>query len=131
RIVVIHKENGGLSSARNVGIRAAKGEYIAFMDSDDRWNSNVSLNELVRQLRSNQEADILCFKSINFIDGEDGYYYRKDSDNIDLLNNIEGFRKQYYSMVKMGNIRESACTKIIKRNYLLKNDLFFQEGILG
>ena len=35
RIIVIHKENGGLSSARNAGLDIAKGEYIAFIDSDD------------------------------------------------------------------------------------------------
>lgn len=35
RVRVIHKENGGLSSARNAGIDAAKGEYLAFVDSDD------------------------------------------------------------------------------------------------
>ena len=35
RAVVIHKENGGLSSARNVGMKMAKGEYITFLDSDD------------------------------------------------------------------------------------------------
>jgi len=37
RIIYIHKENGGVSSARNEGIRRCKGEYIAWLDSDDRW----------------------------------------------------------------------------------------------
>ena len=35
RIVVIHKENGGVSSARNIGIRQSKGEFVCFVDGDD------------------------------------------------------------------------------------------------
>ena len=41
RVVVIHKENGGLSSARNVGLDLAHGEYIGFIDSDDYIESNM------------------------------------------------------------------------------------------
>ena len=41
RIKVIHKENGGLSDARNKGLEIAKGEYVAFIDSDDWINKSM------------------------------------------------------------------------------------------
>lgn len=46
RIKVIHKKNGGLSSARNAGIDAAQGKYIIFVDSDDYWIGTDSLAHL-------------------------------------------------------------------------------------
>lgn len=58
-IRVIHQENGGLSAARNAGIKAADGEYICMVDSDDYWEPNV-LRGLMEQVEREQ-LDVLRF----------------------------------------------------------------------
>lgn len=67
RIQVIHKENGGLSDARNAGIAAAAGEYMAFVDSDD-WVSEHYIQALYEAARHG-DADI-CECEILKTDGE-------------------------------------------------------------
>ncbi len=57
RIKVIHKSNGGLSDARNAGIRVATGQYIAFLDSDDLL-APIFLKKLLHELTEN-DADIV------------------------------------------------------------------------
>ena len=51
QIKIIHKENGGVSVARNTAISASKGEYIVFLDADDVWHSNhlEVMNELITE----------------------------------------------------------------------------------
>lgn len=61
RIKVIHKENGGLSSARNAGIAASKGDYVGFIDSDD-WVS-LDMYEYLMSLIQKNNADVA---QINF-----------------------------------------------------------------
>ena len=56
RIKVVHKENGGLSSARNVGLEMSLGEYIIFIDSDD-WIESTYIEKLYCRLKENN-ADI-------------------------------------------------------------------------
>lgn len=70
RIKVIHKENGGLSDARNVGIKRAVGEYVALIDSDD-FVSPFFLEVFVSSAILN-DSDIVCLNwSVPFFDGED------------------------------------------------------------
>ncbi len=61
RIRVIHKENGGLSDARNAGLRAAQGEYIHFLDGDDYYTTDRDLEILVDALYTLGRPDILLF----------------------------------------------------------------------
>lgn len=58
RIRVIHKENGGLSDARNAGIHEAKGEYITFIDSDDTIAEDT-LSLVIEKIIMYPETDIL------------------------------------------------------------------------
>lgn len=75
RIRVIHKKNGGLSDARNVGLKVATGKYITFLDSDDY----ISLDAIEKFLRIAQEqnVDVVCC-GLNLIDDHGEIYdYRK------------------------------------------------------
>lgn len=57
RVRYVRKENGGVSSARNMGIELAKGEYVSFLDADDKWDPTY-LEELVRLIEDCPEAGI-------------------------------------------------------------------------
>jgi glycosyltransferase involved in cell wall biosynthesis len=57
-IKLINKENGGVSSARNYGIKSAKGEYIALLDSDDEWLSE-RLDKQINILDSNNNISLI------------------------------------------------------------------------
>lgn len=57
-IKYIKKENGGVSSARNMGMRYSKGNWIALLDSDDEWISN-KIELQVKEIKNNSEIDFL------------------------------------------------------------------------
>ncbi len=59
RFVVIHKENGGLSDARNVGLKHATGEYVMFLDSDDFIHPQTM--EIAYYMARRDDTDIVCY----------------------------------------------------------------------
>lgn len=65
RVKVIHKKNGGLSDARNAGLKVAVGEYVAFVDSDD-WVHEAYIKELVLAAKSIDADVAVCdYQSVN------------------------------------------------------------------
>lgn len=68
RILLLHKENGGASSARNYGMRYAQGEYLLFADSDD-YLENDAVRTLV-ELCEAEKADLIYFEAENYTDDE-------------------------------------------------------------
>lgn len=119
RIKVIHKENGGLSSARNAGLDIASGEYIMFVDSDD-WIEEDSLEKLDKYMDMNY--DIINFK-FGFV--------KEDSKNIielqsDLKESYECDLTSYIDKLFMGELSFFIWNKLYKKD--LFNDVRFPEG---
>ena len=68
RVKVIHKENGGLSDARNAGIDIAKGDYLLFVDSDDWITSNIC--EVLIKNANDNLSDIIACNQYESFDGD-------------------------------------------------------------
>jgi glycosyltransferase involved in cell wall biosynthesis len=126
---VIHKENGGASSARNKGIDAAEGKYIIFMDSDDWWNPNINAKKIIEQVKRQEDVEMFLFSSLDYIDGK-GFFKRKEHDNLNAIR-TDTIAHYYSDLLKNGNLEVAPTTKITKKTFLCDNDLYFKIGITG
>ena len=122
-ISVLHKKKGGQSSARNLGIRAAKGEFLAFLDSDDLLCDKDSFVSLSKRMVGN--TDIILFRYFKYyspgsisdcgisMSGLDG------RDKTDVLNEL----------VKRDAFFCSCWSKCVRRSLVIDNSLFFDENL--
>ncbi len=126
RVMVIHKPNGGLSDARNAGLARATGEYVLFLDADDKWGSKDFVEQLVKKAEQTH-PDLILFGSSRFTEGEAAAPDVKFSSD-DFYGSTEDifcrlYKKNIFSM--------SACYKMICREVLIKNGIVFSKGLLG
>lgn len=128
-IKVIHKQNGGLSSARNAGIREAEGKYIIFMDSDDWWNPDVNVRAMLDYVVENETTEMFLFTGYDYIT-DVGYLKRNEHDNLKSIR-VDNVENYYSDLLSNGNLEVSAATKIIKKSFLMNEELYFQEGMLS
>lgn len=122
RIIVIHKPNGGLSDARNYGIREAKGDYILFLDSDDYidlyaveiFNNRITGEDLiVSEATIYENGEIIHRVHTNL--QEDRIYTGRELATI---------------AISKGEWFAAACYNVYRREFLIENNLFFKIGIL-
>lgn len=97
RIIVIHKENGGLSSARNAGLDIATGELVTFVDSDDYIEEDM-LTVLHSNLEENMCDISVCFWKEVFGDESqtDKITKRKKQHSVECMDKIEAMKKMLY-----------------------------------
>lgn len=113
RIHVIHRQNGGLSAARNTGMDVAKGDFIAFVDGDD-WIDSTMYEVMVNQATI-QQADLVacryrCIYRHNEIDGSSG--------TITVFQKLNEMLIQYLKEEEAYLIQHAAWNKLYRRDLL-------------
>lgn len=125
RIKVVHKENGGLSSARNTGMKAIKGDYFLFLDSDDYWTYDSFLSDLV-EIIEKYDSDVVVFNI-----SSDNSFIAKDNRNIELEEKISSNMKalSFKELIVNNKLLSSACDKTYKSSLFNNEDFRFVEGV--
>lgn len=132
RVKVISKENGGLSSARNAGMKKATGEYILFLDSDD-YIEPRALEYLYAEAKA-ENLDQLFFGAKSFYDNADvsgdfhnysSYYTRKANYSYVMTG-----RTMFNIMSENAEFKPSACLQLVRKGFLDENEILFVEGLV-
>ena len=120
-----HEKNRGLSAARNTGLKAAKGDYVLFIDSDD-WLPEASLERLVNCLKKHPDSDFVA-----------GNYFNRRENRAQPVSMTCPMVFDNYALSKgFLNYQDVACTawnKLLRReilqSHLFPEDVIFEDNI--
>lgn len=122
KVQVIHKKNGGASSARNAGIEIASKEYLIFIDSDD-YLYDSSYLDTIAEFIDTSRPDLLIIPYRKY------YEEKKELENyVESGQNIINLCKDkvLFWLVKNRKYLASACDKVVKTDLIKVNDIMFQ-----
>lgn len=106
RIIVIHKKNGGLSDARNAGIKIFTGECVTFIDSDDYVSSNMIMS-MLDVLEKTSSKLVQC----EFIKGQDQFYKFKKVGKYTVYNRKNAFEDRKVHVCVCGKLYERSLIR--------------------
>ena len=123
RMKVINQPNSGTATARNTGLRAAQGDYIFFLDSDD-WLEPDSLQILANRLHG---EDILCFSGKRYFESTQDYHpadilpEKTYERGVDYYNENALLRRDFAFVC--------VVLRVYNRDFLMRNGMFFDDDI--
>lgn len=126
-IFAVHQENQKLGSARNTGVKQAKGEYIYFLDSDDYIANNMLEQCYICAKKNN--LDFLFFDAWTFWEGEDKLTFEYDRSGINIERDIFKGKEYWLKYYKCKGIYSCAPLTYIKKEYINSYDIKFEPGI--
>ncbi len=133
RIRCVHIQNGGVSHARNIGIKESRGEYIAFVDDDDKISSFYL--EEAYNLAIEYKVDVV-YGTIKYSPDRPGNEQKKDN-TVDVVNNIDDIKKCLLGYTR-GNLRYeilgSPCGRLFRKEVVVNFDermAFFEDQIFN
>ena len=125
RVVVVHKENGGICSARNYGLKLARGEYVAFSDNDDEYLPGLLSENYQLAIENNADIVRYCRKRVT-----------SDHEKILYENSTGGFPLRVIKSKEIGECFEmigkagyGIWTGLYRLSFLRKYKIFFDESI--
>lgn len=124
RCKIIDKENGGLSSARNAGIKVATGKYLYFIDSDDYILPNT-IEKLVNVMEK-ENSDFCCFGIVFFNNN-----YKRFINTGFNVPYIIGNENIMEDALLGKRIKNTAWSKFFNTNFIKQHNLYFYEGIIN
>ena len=121
RLIVIHKENGGVSAARNSGLETASGEYILFVDGDDQLLSNTCELLYAKAVTEKTEIVVSDFMCKNEVTSEE---FQRSGGEFSLLGG-----KEYGELLLQPFYAVAIWNKLIKKSLFTDNKISFPLGI--
>ncbi|MBR5988594.1 MAG: glycosyltransferase family 2 protein [Prevotella sp.] len=120
--IVRHEKNKGVSAARNTGMKAATGDYVVYMDSDDAITDDC-IEKLIRPIKRDASIEMVIGNHMRDVDGHRTYRQQQERE----LGSRDAIRDFFFCQ---RGFFVTPCNRLVKRDFLIQNELYFTEGLL-